>query len=98
MYMVRLAIPLFYLKMNNNAILEVYTDYLMTSTVSTTATGLSALLDNEISHDKITRFLSSNKFNSKSLWQLVKPTVREIESQEGVLIFDDTIQEKAYMP
>ena len=81
--------------MNSN-ILELYTDYLMTSTSYTTATGLSNLLDNEIKHDKITRFLSSDDFCSKDLWMLVKPTVREIESDKGVLIFDDTIQEKAY--
>ena len=30
------------------------------------------------------------------LWQLVKPVVRAIEDDAGVLIFDDTIQEKPY--
>lgn len=78
-------------------LLELYTDYLMSSTSYTTATGLSNLLDNEIGHDKITRFLGSDDFSSKELWQLVKPTVRKIESNDGVLICDDTIQEKAFM-
>lgn len=68
----------------------------MTSTSYTTATGLSNLLDDEIKHDKITQLLSRNNFSSKDLWGLVKSTVRKIESDEGVLIFDDTIQEKAY--
>lgn len=78
-------------------VFDVYTDYLMTSTSQTTATGLSEVLDGEISHDRITRFLSSKDFDSKDLWRMVKSTVRKIESAEGVIIFDDTIQEKAYM-
>jgi hypothetical protein len=78
-------------------ILEIYTDYLMASTSHTTSTGLSELLGGEISHDKITRFLASEDFDSSSLWKLVKPTVKKVESKEGVLIFDDTIQEKKFM-
>jgi hypothetical protein len=30
------------------------------------------------------------------LWQIVKPHVREIQSEEGVLIVDDSIAEKLY--
>lgn len=78
-------------------ILELYTDYLMTSTSKVTGTGLSNILDNKISHDKITRFLSKEDFTSKDLWNKVKPSLRKLEcSEEGVLIFDDTIEEKAY--
>ncbi|MCK5513467.1 MAG: IS701 family transposase, partial [Deltaproteobacteria bacterium] len=68
--------------------LDLYTDHLITCPKYATATGLSATLDNKISHDKVTRFLASNDFNSKQLWTLVKPTVRKIESEDGVLIFD----------
>jgi hypothetical protein len=57
---------------------------------------LSDLVDNEISHDQITRFLSQQDFTSKELWKVIKKTVREIETDEGVLIFDDTIQEKPH--
>jgi hypothetical protein len=76
--------------------LELYTDYLISSFSYTTATGLSALLDDLISHDKITRFLSKEQFSSKDLWQLAKPIIRKIESSDGVLIFDDSIEEKPY--
>ena len=62
----------------------------------TTATGLSLLLDNEYSHDLITRFLSGTEHTSRDLWVLVKPTVRAVESDDGVLIFDDTVQEKPH--
>jgi len=66
----------------------------MSSFSYTTATGLSLLVEGEISHDKVTRFLSGEDFTSAKLWEIVKPTVREIESEEGVIIFDDTIEEK----
>ena len=59
-------------------------------------TGLSDLLEGALSHDQITRFLSQQRFDSKTLWQLVKPMVRAIADEAGVLIFDDTIQEKPY--
>lgn len=62
----------------------------------TSATGLSRLVDGAISHDGITRFLSDSDFGSKTLWQKVKPLVRQYEKAEGCLIFDDTIIEKPY--
>ncbi len=77
-------------------LLDLYTDYLMTSTGRTTATGMSEMLEGALSHDAITRFLSSEEKNSKTLWQQVKPVVREVEREEGVVIFDDTIQDKSY--
>ena len=77
-------------------LLELYSDYLISSFSITTATGLSNLLEGNISHDKITRFLSSQQYDSKDLWLLTKSIVRKIESLEGVLIFDDSIEEKPY--
>ena len=75
-------------------LLETYSDYLISSFSYTTATGLSMMVEGEISHDKVTRFLSEEDFTSAKLWKKVKPAVREIESEEGVIIFDDTIEEK----
>jgi hypothetical protein len=54
------------------------------------------MLNNTVSHDKITRFLAEREYTSKDLWQQVKPTVRQIESENGVISIDDTIEEKAY--
>ena len=76
--------------------LELYTDYLISGNSYATATGLSAMMNNDVSHDQITRYLSSNEFDSKTLWKKVKKTVREIESDDACLIFDDTIQEKKW--
>ena len=75
---------------------DLYTDYLMVSTSLCTATGLSDLTDGMISHDKITRLLNSNAFNSREVWQKVKPFIREIENGQGCLSIDDSIQEKPY--
>ena len=80
-----------------NSHLDLYSDYLSVSFSYATATGLSNLLEGDISHDSVTRFLSQPEFSSKDLWKEVKSTVREVESDEGVLIFDDTIQEKPHM-
>ncbi len=82
--------------MNKADIFDLYTDYLITSFSYTTATGLSAILDDAVSHDQVTRFLSQKDLTSKELWKVIKKTAREIESEEGVLIFDDTIQEKPH--
>ena len=38
-------------------LLETYSDYLMSSFGYTTRTGLSMLVEGEISHDKVTRLL-----------------------------------------
>jgi len=76
--------------------LDLYTDYLLSTFGAATATGLSAMLDDEVSHDRITRFLSGQDFASKELWQQVKPVARSVENSDGVLIFADTIQEKAW--
>lgn len=78
----------------NKQLLETYTDYLISSFSYTTATGLSMLVEGEISHDKVTRFLSSEDFTSAGLWKTIKRKVRDVESEEGVIIVDDTIEEK----
>jgi hypothetical protein len=77
-------------------LLDIYTDYLISSFSQTTATGLSRLLEGEISPDKITRLLSQSYFSSSYLWSLVKSTVRDIKTDDGVRFEDDTIQEKHY--
>lgn len=76
--------------------LDLYTDYLLSSFGKTSATGLSSLVDGDISHDSITRLLSKNEFSSKTLWKEVKPLIKESKSDDACLIFDDFIVEKSY--
>ncbi len=82
--------------MANEKLLDLYSDYLISAFGQTTATGLSAILNGEISHDSIQRFLAGERQTSVHLWRVVKPHVRKIESPEGVMIVDDSIAEKPY--
>ena len=82
--------------MKNGKLLDLYSDYLISAFGQTTATGLSSLLNGEVSHDQVQRFLASEAQTSADLWRLVKPHVREMESEEGVMIVDDSIAEKPY--
>ena len=77
-------------------ILDLYSDYLISSFGQTTATGLARLMEGTISHDQVTRMLSSPKMTSKEWWRLVKPQVRKIEREDGIMIIDDSIVEKPY--
>lgn len=80
----------------NIKLLELYSDYIISSFGQITATGLSRALSGSVSHDKITRFLAKNDLNSKELWKLVKPVIKEEEQEDGVLIIDDTIEKKPH--
>ena len=76
--------------------LEIYSDYLISSFGQTSATVLSRLLDGKVSHDQITRFLDQGQPLSKAVWQLAKPLVRRIEQDDGVVSVDDSVEEKAH--
>ncbi len=80
----------------NKEILDLYSDYLLSSFGQTTATGLSRLMEGDISHDQVGRMLASPKISSKEWWRMVKPQVRKIEQAVGIIIIDDSIVEKAY--
>lgn len=81
--------------------LDIYTDYLISSTGPTSATGLSRLYDGAISHDQVTRLLTNSYLESKDLWNKSKPLIRVAEQSQArdefaVLIVDDSILEKAH--
>lgn len=82
--------------MNENDLLDIYTDYLISSFGLTTATGLSQLLDGAISHDRIQRFLASSPKTGKDLWLVVKAYVRQVQADDGIIIIDDSISEKPH--
>ncbi len=73
---------------------DLYTDYLISAFGATTATGMARMLDGEISHDQVTRLLSSEPKNSADLWRVVKPLVRAVERPEATLSIDDSIGAK----
>lgn len=80
----------------NYQLLDLYSDYLLSSFSATTATGLSRLMDNQISHDQVSRMLNSRRLEPKDWWLMVKPHVRRIQREDGVITVDDSILEKPY--
>lgn len=77
-------------------IFDLYTDYIQITMGAATATGLSNLLDNQISHDQITRALAKLNATGKDVWHNVKSLVRQHEADDACLIFDDSIIHKPY--
>ena len=76
---------------------DVYSDYLIAQNKYATATGLSAIMPEEFSHDQITRFLNKPPAGSKELWLEVKPDVRRLQdNDDGILSLDDMVSEKPY--
>lgn len=82
--------------MNKKELLDIYSDYLISTFGQTTGTGLATLLGGSVSHDQIQRLLSRKEMKAADLWQIVKPYVRQIEQADGVIILDDSIAEKPY--
>jgi hypothetical protein len=82
--------------MKAQPIADLYADYLLASFGATTATGLSQLLEGEVSHDQVSRYLAGTKKTASDLWRTVKPFVREVQAEAGGLIIDDSIEEKPY--
>ena len=77
-------------------LLDLCTDYLISSFGPVTATGLARLLEGQVSHDQITRFLASEPQNSAALWRIAKRFVRQVEADDGIIVIDDSLEEKAY--
>ena len=54
------------------------------------------MLDDALSHDTVTRLLSTNEFSARDLWLSVNRSVREHETPDACLIFDDAIVHKPH--
>lgn len=77
-------------------ILDLYSDFCLTSFGLVTSTGLSNMVDAGYSHDQISRFLSQEAFTQKDFWKIVKPLIRQVEQEDGIISIDDTISEKPH--
>lgn len=84
------------MKIDNHRLLDLYTQFLLSGVGLCTATKLSAVLNGEISHDKVSRLLDSGYISSRRLWLVVKPMCAEIAQQNAVLIIDDSVEAKPY--
>lgn len=76
--------------------LDLYTDYLLSSFGQTSATGLSRLTDGAVGHDAVTDLLNRLQGDNRTLWQHVKPLIRQIQETDGVLLTDDSIAHKPH--
>lgn len=57
---------------------------------------MSQLLEGAISHDQVTHSLAGPQKTASDLWRTGKAFVRAVQSDVGVLIIDDSIEEKPY--
>jgi hypothetical protein len=78
----------------NKTLLDLYSDYLLSSFSLATATGLASMVDKAYSHDQITRFLDQPRYDQKQYWQIIKPVVRQVERDDAAILVDDTLEEK----
>lgn len=76
--------------------LDLYTDYLLSSFGQTSATGLSRLTEGAVGHDAVTDLLNRLQGDNRTLWQHVKPLIRQIQAPDGVLLTDDSIAHKPH--
>ncbi len=53
-------------------------------------------MDGSLSHDQVSRMLNSERLDSKAWWLMVKPHVRAMQDETGVITIDDSILEKPY--
>jgi hypothetical protein len=78
--------------------LEFYADYLISNNAYATATGLLALLDGKMSHNKVTRFLSARNIRRTMYDERSNRQFAKLKARMGMacLIFANTIQEKTW--
>jgi hypothetical protein len=70
-----------------------YCQYLLSSQINYTITNLASHLE-QISHDKINRYLKNEKLTPRLLWDNVKDFIET--DAEAYIIFDDTVIDKRY--
>ena len=75
------------------ATLELYGQFLLSSQINYTCTYLAEHFD-LLTHDNVQYFLKSSRFSPRHIWQKVKKEITL--SENGYIIFDDTVLDKSY--
>jgi hypothetical protein len=70
--------------MKNGKLLDLYSDYLISAFGQTTATGLFSLLDGEVSHDQIQRFLASEEETRRICGGLSNHICAKLKAKTGL--------------
>jgi hypothetical protein len=76
-------------------VLYIYSDHLTCSFGLTAATGLSALLEGTLSHDKITASYQEAT-SLPPICGIYQTKVRQVQREDAVQIVDENIEEKPY--
>jgi hypothetical protein len=82
--------------MKSAKLLDLYSDFFTSSPNIVSALVSSKVLGGTYSHDSITRMLAQKEISQQDYWKPVKPTVRRIESDDGAITIDDTIEHTPY--
>lgn len=72
-----------------------YCQYLPSSQINYTITNLADHVERH-SHDKINRYLASERLTPRLLWQNVKSTIVSDEAEYMYILFDDTVLDKRH--
>lgn len=77
---------------NHKCSKEIYKAFLQASSVRYSGLALSEVSPEPLSHDSVSRWLSSSNFRPREIWQIAKSNIRKDE--DCLLIVDDTILNK----
>lgn len=78
---------------NHKCTKDIYKAFLQASSVRYSGLALSEVSPEPLSHDSISRWLSSNSFRPRDIWQIAEGYIRKDE--DCLLIADDTILNKS---
>jgi hypothetical protein len=76
--------------------MDLYTDFLISSPNGVSATLVSEVLNKSYSHDRFTRMLAQSEWDAKTYWKYIKPRIHPLESSNGIISVDDTIEKKPH--
>jgi hypothetical protein len=82
--------------MKSPELMDLYSDYLLSSPCSVSALTMVKMLNDSYSHDSVTRMLAQPELSQQEYWKQVKKVIRRLESDCGVISVDDSIQHKPH--
>lgn len=82
--------------MKSQKLMDLYSDYLLSSPSAVSALVLVKVLNDSYSHDSITRMLAQPELSQRNFWKGIKSVIRRIESEQAVISIDDTLEHKPH--
>lgn len=72
---------------------QIYCQYLLSSQINYTCTNLADHIDN-LDHNSVYRYLKNEKLTPRLVWEKARQTI--IQTNDGYILFDDTVADKSY--